>query len=60
MNDERLLFDQNKNPSVFVKPNDANSTDNGGYDYQADNQYGINGYDHADSQYNRYIWTSSW
>ena len=55
MNDERLLFDQNKNPSVFVKPNDANSTDNGEYDYQADNQYGVNGYDHADSQYNRYI-----
>ena len=43
MNEERLLFDQNKNPSVFAKPNDPNLTANGGYDHQADNEYGGNG-----------------
>ena len=40
INEERLLSDQNRNPSVFVKPNDRNLTANGG-----------NGYDHNDSQY---------
>ena len=54
MNEERLLFDQNKNPSVFAKPNDPNLTANGAYDHQADNEYGGNGYDHADSQSGRY------
>ena len=54
MNEERLLFDRNKNPSVFAKPNDPNLTSNGGYDHQADNQYGGNGFDHADSQCGRY------
>ena len=54
MNEERLLFDQNKNPSVFAKPNDPNLTANGGYDHQADNEYGGNGYDHAGSQSGRY------
>ena len=43
INEERLLSDQNKNPSVFVKPNDRNWTGNGG-----------NGYDHNNSQY-RYM-----
>ena len=54
MNEEKLLFDQNKNPSVFAKPNDPNLTANGGYDHQADNKYGGNGYDHAGSQSGRY------
>ena len=54
MNEERLLFDQKKNPSVFVKPNDPNLTANGGYDHQVDDHYGGNGYDHTDSQYGRY------
>ena len=63
LHEERLLFDQNKNPSVFAKPNDPNLTANDGneydhadsqygrygYDHQADNQY-VNGYDHADYQ----------
>ena len=30
MNGERLLSEQNKNPSVFPKPNDPNLTANGG------------------------------
>ena len=65
MNEERLLSDQNKNPSVFAKPNDPNLTANGGngydhndhqygrygYDHQADSQHDGNGYDHADYQY---------
>ena len=54
MNEERLLFDENKNHSVFVKPNDPNSTANGGNDHQADNQYVRNGYDRTVSQYGRY------
>ena len=54
MNEERLLFDQNKNPSVFAKPNGPNLTANGGYDHQIDNQYGGNEYNHTDSQYGRY------
>ena len=54
MNEERPLFDQNKNPSVFAKPNDPNLTANGRYNNQADNEYGGNGYDHADSQSGRY------
>ena len=47
MNEERLLSDQNKNPSVFAKPNDPNLTANGGngYDHN-DHQYGKYGYDH--------------
>ena len=44
MSEERLLSDQNKNPSVFVKPNDPNLIANGGYD-QANSQYGRCGYD---------------
>ena len=39
---------------MFAKPNDPNLTSNGGYDHQADNQYGGNGFDHADSQCGRY------
>ena len=54
MNDERLVFDQNKNPSVFAKPNDPNLTANGGYDHQADNQFGVNGHDYADNQNGRH------
>ena len=54
MNEERLLFDQNKNPSGSAKPNDPNLTSNGGYDHQANNENGGNGYDHADSQSGRY------
>ena len=54
MNEERLLFDQNKSPSGSAKPNDPNLTSNGGYDHQANNEYGGNGYDHADSQSGRY------
>ena len=54
MNKEGLLFNQNKNPSVFAKPSDSNSTANSGYDREADNQYGGNGYDRTDSQYGRY------
>ena len=54
MNEERLLSDQNENPSVFAKPNDPNLTANDGYDHQADNHYGGNGYDHTNSQYGRY------
>ena len=50
MNEKRLQFDQNKNPSVFAKLNDPNLTANGRYYHQVDNQYGGNGYDHADSQ----------
>ena len=41
--EERLLFDQNKNSSVFAKPNDPNVTSNGGYNHQANNQHGGNG-----------------
>ena len=44
MNQERLIFDENKNP-VFTKPNDPNLIVNGGYD-QADSQYGRYRYDH--------------
>ena len=40
INEERLLSDQNKNPSMFVKLNDRNLTANGG-----------NGYNHNNSQY---------
>ena len=47
MNEERLLFDQNKNPAVFAKPNDPNVTSNDECDHQADNQYGGNGCDHT-------------
>ena len=54
VNEERLLSDQNKTPSVFAKPNDANLAANSGYYQQADNQHGGNGYDHADNQYGRY------
>ena len=54
INEERLLFEQNKNPFVFAKPNDPNLTANGGYDYQDDNQHGGNGYGHTDSQNGRY------
>ena len=68
MNEERLLSDQNKYPSVFPKPNDPNLTANGrtgydhndrqydgyGYDHQADNEHDENGYDHDNSQYCRY------
>ena len=54
MNEERSLFYQNKTPSVFANPNDPNLTANGGYNNQADNEYGGNGYDHADSQSGRY------
>ena len=39
---------------MYVKPNDPNLTDNGGYDHQADNQYGGDRYDHTDSQNGRY------
>ena len=39
MNEERILFDQSKNPYVFSKPNDPNLIASGGYD-QADSQYG--------------------
>ena len=65
-NEERLLFDQNKNGSVFANPNDSNLTANGGYDHadnqygrygydhQTDNHYDGNGYNHADSQCGRY------
>ena len=53
MNEERLLPDQNKNPSVFTKPSDPNLSANGGNGYDhADSQYGRYGYDHqADNQY---------
>ena len=51
MNEERLLSYQNENPSVFAKPNDPNLAANDGYDHQADNHYGGNGYYHTDSQY---------
>ena len=56
MDEERLRFDQNKNPSVFAKLNGPNLRANGryGYDHQADNQYGGNVYDHADNEYGRY------
>ena len=58
MNEERLLSDQTKNPSVYVKLNERNLTANGGYDHQADNQYGGNRYDHTDSQDGRYGYDS--
>ena len=54
MNKEGLLFNQNKNPSVFAKPSDPNLTANSGYDHEADIQYGGNGYDRTDSHYGRY------
>ena len=68
LNEERLLSDQNKNPSVFPNPKHPNLTANGrneyyhvdsqygryGYDHQADNQYNGNEYYLADSQYDRY------
>ena len=54
MNKEGLLFNQNKNPSVFAKPSDPDLTANSGYDHETDNQYVGNGYDHADNQYDRY------
>ena len=68
MNEERLISDQNKNPSVFPKTNDPNLTANGGngydhndrqygrygYDHQTDDQHDGDGYDHNDSQYGRY------
>ena len=66
MNEERLLFDQNKNASVFVKLNEPSQIANGGYDhadsqygrygydYQADNQYRRDGYGQVDSEYSRY------
>ena len=54
INEERLLSDQNKSPSVFAKPGDPNLTANYRCDYRADNQYGRNGYDHTDIQYGRY------
>ena len=50
MNEERPLFGQNKNPSVFAKP----SSHNDGYDHQTDNKYGRNEYDHTDRKYGRY------
>ena len=54
MNEERLLFDQNKNSAVFAKLNDPNVTSNDGYDYQADNQYNGNRYGQTGSQYGGY------
>ena len=39
---------------MFANPSNPNLTANGGYDHQADNEYGGNGYDHADSQGGRY------
>ena len=54
MNEERLLSDQNKNPSVFSKPNDPNLTADGGHDHRANDQYGGNGYGQTGSQYCRY------
>ena len=54
MTEERLLFDQNKNPSVFGKPNDPNLTASDRYDH-TDSQHDRYGYDHqANSQYGRY------
>ena len=65
-NEEILLFDQNKNPSMFANPKNSNLTANGGYDHadnqygrygydnEADSQYDGNGYDHDDNQYGRY------
>ena len=53
MNEERLLFDQNKNSSVFAKPNEPNLTANGGYDHYTYSQYGRYEYDHTGSQYGR-------
>ena len=66
MNEERLLFYQNKNVPVFVKLNEPSLIANGGYDhadsqygrygynYQADNQYRGDGYGQVDSLYSRY------
>ena len=54
INEERLLFDQNKNSAVFAKLNDPNVTSNDGYDHQADNQYNGNGYGQTGSQYGGY------
>ena len=54
MNEERLLLDQNKNSSLFAKPNEANLTANGGYDHYTYSQCGRYEYDHTGSQYGRY------
>ena len=65
-NKKRLIFDQNKNSSVFANPDDPNLTANGAYDHtdnqygrygyhhQADTQFDGNDYYHADNQYGRY------
>ena len=51
MDEERLLFDQSKNPYVFPKPSDPNLIASGGYD-QADSEDGRYVYDHqADNKY---------
>ena len=56
MNEKRLLFYQNKNPSVFTKPNDPNLMANGKYDHYTDSQYCRYGYDRTDSQCGRYVY----
>lgn len=52
MYEERLLLDQNKNSSVFARPNNPDLVANGGYD-QADNQCIRYGYDQASIKYGR-------